>query len=141
MSSTQDPSKEPFDIDETGDATALSATEDAKLLAGLSYISQIVLPAVLPVILLATQETKRSAYLRYHVVHNLAFTVLAILYYLIAALVYVVVTAAAPCLACFLWVLFLVPAGVLIYYGYMGFTGKCPEVPWLTQYLKQVGWV
>jgi len=141
MSSTQDPSKEPFDIDETNDATALSATEDAKLLAGLSYISQIVLPAVLPVILLATQETKRSAYLRYHVVHNLAFTVLAILYYLVATLLYVVVSAAVPCLLCFLWVLFLVPVGVLIYYGYMGFTGKCPEVPWLTQYLKQEGWV
>ena len=141
MSSTQDPSREPFDIDETSDATLLSATEDAKLLAGLSYISQIVLPAVLPVILLATQETKRSAYLRYHVVHNLAITVLAILYYLVATLVYVVISAVVPCLLCFLWVLFLVPVGVLIYYGYMGFTGKCPEVPWLTQYLKQEGWV
>ncbi len=141
MSPTRDPSKEPFDIDEANNATALSATEDAKLLAGLSYISQIVLPAVLPVILLATQETKRSAYLRYHVVHNLAFTVLAILYYLVATLLYVVDSAAVPCLLCFLWVLFLVPVGVLIYYGYMGFTGKCPEVPWLTQYLKQEGWV
>ena len=141
MSSTQDPSKEPFEIDETSDATALSATEDTKLLAGLSYISQIVLPVVLPVILLATQETKRSAYLRYHVVHSLALMILSVLYYLVATLIYVIVSAAVPCLLCFLWLLFLVPGGVLVYYGYMGFTGKCPDIPWLSPYLKQEGWV
>ena len=141
---TQNPNapQEPFGLDESqpggGPATC---TDNEKLMACLCYASQPILPAVLPVILLVTEGYKKSPFVRYHAVHSLALFVATIIYELAMVGVYVLSSAIAACLACVLWVLFLAPIAVLVYYAVIAFQGKSPEVPYVTKFLKDSNWL
>ncbi len=133
--------REPFGMDEPQGPRPPSTTDNERLLAGLSYFSQIVVPAVLPVILMLTDETKKSDFVRFHAVHGLALFVASVIYALVAVIVFVVLGAIAPVLTCLTWILFLVPFAVLIYYGVLAFQGKRTEIPWLTQFLRDNNWL
>jgi uncharacterized membrane protein len=139
--------QEPFGVDEPQGPRPPSTTDNDRLLAGLSYLSQLVVPAVLPVILMLTDETKakctsfRSDFVRFHAVHGLALFVAAVIYELAAVIVFAIIGAIAPFLACLTWILFLAPFAVLIYYGVLAFQGKRTEIPWLTQFLRDNNWL
>lgn len=134
---------EPFDIDEPVDEALYPPpqSDNEKMLAGLSYASQIIIPALLPVILLVSGDTKHSRFLRYHAIQSIALLIVSLLYYLVAALVYVLASALAPCLVCVLWIVFLPPAGAMLYYGLGGFRGEYVDIPYLTRFLKDNNWL
>ena len=52
------------------------ASPDDRLIAMLSYASQIVLPVVMPVIVLISESSKRHPFQRYHAVQSLALMIL-----------------------------------------------------------------
>ena len=139
--------QEPFGVDEPQapqpprNTPPSATTDNERLLGGLSYLSQIVVPAVLPVILMLTDEVKKSDFVRFHAVHGLALFVASLIYSLVAVIVFVVVGAILPVLVCLTWMLFLVPFAVLIYYGVLAFQGKRTEIPWLTQFLRDSNWL
>lgn len=137
--------QEPFGVDEPQGAAQgaphSATTDNERLLAGLSYLSQIVVPAVLPVVLMLTDEVKKSDFVRFHAVHGLALFVASVIYSLVAVIVFVVLGAIAPALTCLTWILFLAPFAVLIYYGVLAFQGKRTEIPWLTQFLRDNNWL
>lgn len=133
--------QEPFGMGEPQGPRPPSTTDNERLLAGLSYLSQIVVPAVLPVILMLTDETKKSDFVRYHAVHGLALFVASVIYVLAAVIAFVIIGAIAPGLACITWILSLAPFAVLIYYGVLAFQGKRSEMPWLTQFLRDNNWL
>jgi len=142
MEPNLNPNQEPFGLEEERAPEAdLSPTENDRLLAGLSYLSQILIPAVFPVILLLTEDTKKRRFLRFHSIQSLGLLVATIIYYLAAVVVQAVIGAVLPFLLCLTWVLFLVPAGALCYYAYQSFTGKYAEVPWLTDFMRGNGWL
>lgn len=116
-------------------------TETERLLAGLSYVSQVLVPGVLPAILLLGEDGRRSGFLRYHAMHSLALLVVTILYYIAATLVFIVLGSIATLLICLLWMLFLPPVVVLAYYGYQAFKGRREVVPYLTDLLRRYGWL
>ena len=132
---------EPFALDESGSVGPSMAKDTERLLAGLAYISQIVLPGVLPAILLLAADSRGNAFVRHHARQSLGLLVASILYYLGASLVYAAASAIAGCTACILWVLFLLPAGVIVYYGYLAFRGDLTEIPWLSGFMRQNGWL
>ena len=140
---SQDPRTrdEPFSIDPQNTGPGEIITENEKLLGGLAYASQILLPGVLPAVLLISKETSTSKFVRYHAVHGLALLVATILYYIVAIIVNVIVSAFASCLLCLLWIAFLLPLPVLLYYAVMAFQGKYAEIPWLTRFLSDNKWV
>lgn len=121
---------EPFALQQPPDS-------NDKILAGLSYVSQIVLPAVLPTVLLLTGESKRSPFIRHHAIQSLALLVATILYEILAGIVFVVVGALVPCFACGVWLIFLLPLVPIVYYGWQSFQGQYVDIPWLTRFLKQ----
>jgi uncharacterized membrane protein len=139
--------QEPFTLDEEaaaqqqGGPTPPAFTENERLLSGLSYVSQIILPAVFPVVLLLSEDTRRNAFMRYHAVQSLGLLVATILFYLAAGAVYAVVAAIAPVLLCLLWLIFFVPAAVMLYYGYKAFRGEYVEIPYLTPFMRGNGWL
>jgi uncharacterized membrane protein len=142
------PQQEPFGLEDhtarpsaTASSSTPSSTENERLLAGLSYLSQVIVPAVLPVILMLTDETKKSDFVRFHAVHGLALFVAAVIYSLGAVVVFVVLGAIVPVLTCLTWILFLVPIAVLICYGVLAFQGKRTEIPWLTAFLRSNNWL
>jgi uncharacterized membrane protein len=125
---------EPFGI---GEPAGAPISDNDKLLAGLSYVSQFLVPLVLPLVLLLGEDSKRSPFIRHHAVQSLALVVAAVAWEVAA----VVVNAVAACLACILWVLFLAPIVPFIYYGVLAFQGKYVEIPYLTKFLKQNKWL
>jgi uncharacterized membrane protein len=130
---------EPFAVEPPKAASAPS--DNDRLLAGLSYVSQIVIPAVFPVILLASNETKNSPFMRFHAIQSLGVLVASIVYYLAATVAYALVSAVIPPLACVLWLLFLVPTAAGLYCGFEAFRGKYLELPWLTQFMRDNHWL
>ncbi len=134
--------EQPFGVDEASSAGGpVGLTENEKLMACLSYASQLILPAVLPIILLLTEEYKRSPFVRHHAVHGLALLVVTVIYELAMVGVFALASAVVACLACVTWVLFLVPVGVFAYYAVVAFKGRSPEVPYLTKFLKDSNWL
>jgi uncharacterized membrane protein len=133
MNETLPPTSEPFDLH----GETPSPTSNDKLLAGLSYVSQIVLPAVLPAILLLGGESKRSAFIRHHAISSLGLLVAAVLYEILASIVFVVVSALVPCFSCAVWLIFFLPLIPIMYYGYQALQGQQVDIPWLTRLLKK----
>ena len=141
MESNQNPSPaEPFALPESQAPQPVLSDND-KLLSGLAYVSQLIIPAVLPVILLVSEQTKHSAFVRYHAIQSLGALVATVVYLLAAVVVYVAASALLPPLVCLLWVLFLVPIPILIYYGYKAWRGVKVEIPYLTKFMRDNGWL
>ncbi|MHB1293631.1 MAG: DUF4870 domain-containing protein [Anaerolineae bacterium] len=120
---------------------AATQTDNDRLMAGLSYLSQFVLPAVLPAILLLSGDTNRRPFVRFHAVHSLALLIASVIYELAVTVLLVIASLLAPCLSLVLWLLFLAPILPFLYYGVMGFQGKSPDVPYLTRFLRQNNWL
>ena len=132
---------EPFVLDEAKTTTRQVVTENERLLGGSAYLSQLIVPVVLPIILLVADDTKASAFLKYHATQSLILLVATIMFYLAAGIVYVVLTAIIPLLGCIAWIPFLAPTGVLLYCGIQAFRGVLVELPYLTDFSKQQGWL
>jgi len=135
MTETPPSAPEPFDIQ----GGAPSPGSNDKLLASLSYWSQIVLPAVLPAVLLLGSEAKRSPLIRHHAIQSLGLLVATVLYEILASIVFVVISALVPCLSCAAWVIFFLPILPLMVYGYRALQGDYVDIPWLTSFLKRNG--
>ena len=117
-------------------------TSDDRLWAGISYLSQALVPVLVPVILLISESNKDRPFQRYHATHSLALFAISVLYEIVAAIVYAILTAiSAGCFGCILWPVFLVPIVVLVYYAYLSYSGEYFEVPYLTEFLRDQDWI
>jgi uncharacterized membrane protein len=121
---------------------AEDTTDNDRLMAALAYASQVVVPVLVPAIMLLAEESKERPFQKFHAVQSLGFLVAAIIYEVLAAIVYCglsVVT--SGCLACVLWVVFLVPALPALYYAYQAYQGLYFKIPLLTDFLVQSQWL
>jgi len=124
------------------------ANADDRLIALLSYVTQIVIPLVMPVIVLLSESSKLRPFQRYHAVQSLALTCLfiavsvavgigtAILQVipLVGMLIGLLVLCLSP-IAYFMAVI------ALLYYGYQAYQGKRFAIPGLTAFLRDQGWI
>jgi uncharacterized membrane protein len=115
---------------------------DDKLWAALSYITQVIVPILVPVVLLVAESNRKRDFQKYHAVHSLTLFAVAVIYELLATLVYTVLSAVSlGCLACILWPIFLAPLVPFIYYAYLSYQGQYFEVPYLTRFLREQKWL
>jgi uncharacterized membrane protein len=112
-------------------------TENERLLGGLCYVSQILVPLLLPIIVLLTDEARKSLFVRYHAVHSLALLAVSFVYSLFALFGFLLLMLITGCLICVAWVLFLPPLVMMIYYGWQAFVGRAPVIPWVTETLQK----
>jgi len=118
------------------------ASSDDKLLGGLAYLSQIIVPLIVPVIMLVSETSKARPFQRYHAVQSLGFLAAEIVYEVAATIVFTILTAiTGGCLGCVLWVLFLIPIIPALYYAYLAYQGKRFDIPYLTQFMREQGWL
>jgi uncharacterized membrane protein len=126
----------------------ISASPDDRLIALLSYATQIMVPLVMPVIVLLSESSKKRPFQRYHAVQSLALALffgLAGVLIGIASLVVMVV----PLVGWLVGVLLmcLIPIGwamaviAMLYYGYQAYQGKRFAIPGLTSFLRDQGWL
>lgn len=134
-----------FMHDATMDA---EASRDDKLIALLSYVTQIVIPLIMPVIVLLSESSKKRPFQRYHAVQSLSLTLLFIAIAAAATigtgiiqvipLIGQLVGVLMLCLTPIAWFMAVI---ALLYYGYQAYQGKRFSIPGLTSMLRDQGWV
>ena len=124
------------------------ADSDDKLIALLCYVTQMVIPLVMPVLVLMSESSKKRPFQRFHAVQSLALVSLFVL----LSLLITVGTAIISIIPVVGWliglaVLCLSPIAVLMgyfavgYYGFQSYQGKRFGIPGLTTFLKDQGWL
>lgn len=117
-------------------------TDNDKLMAALAYISQAIVPIIVPLIMLVSEELKTRAYQKYHAVQSLGFFVAVVIYEVIAAVVFVVCSIVTLGFGAFcLWIIFLVPFIPAVYYAYLAYQGNYFDIPVLTNFMVQQKWL
>lgn len=124
------------------------ADNDDKLIALLCYVTQMVIPLVMPVLVLMSESSKKRPFQRFHAVQSLALVSLFVL----LSLLVTIGTAIVSIIPVVGWligltVLCLSPIAVLMgyfavgYYGFQSYQGKRFGIPGLTSFLKDQGWL
>jgi uncharacterized membrane protein len=125
-----------------------SASPDDRLIALLTYATQIVIPLVMPAIVLISESSKKRPFQRYHAVQSLA---LALFFGLAGVLIGVgsLVVMVVPLIGWLVGLLLMciIPIGwamaviAMLYYGYQAYQGKHFAIPGLTSFLRDQGWL
>jgi uncharacterized membrane protein len=129
-------------------AVDAEASPDDRLIALLSYATQVVIPLVMPVIVLLSESSKKRPFQRYHAVQSLA---LALVFGLLGIMVGIgsMIAWAVPLIGWLVGIVMmcLMPIGwamaviALLYYGYQAYQGKRFAIPGLTSFLRDQGWL
>jgi len=121
---------------------AKDTTDNDRLMAGLAYATQIIVPIIVPAVMLLAEESKKRPFQKFHAIQSLGFLVAAVVYEILAAIVYTGLTiVSAGCLGCILWILFLVPAVPALYYAWRAYRGLYFKIPFLTDFMVNSKWL
>lgn len=131
------------------DATVdVEANQDDKLIALLSYVTQIVIPLIMPIIVLLSESSKKRPFQRYHAIQSMA---LMLLFIAIAAaatigtgiiqIIPLIGQLVAVLMLCLMPIGWFMAVIALLYYGYQAFQGKRFAIPGLTSMLRDQGWI
>jgi uncharacterized protein len=114
----------PEPISETLPGAESEVTSDDRLWGALSYF------ALIAIIMLLMEEKKNRPFIKFHAVQALALSVVIAIATFLVGLIPVV----GWCVAPFLWLVLLWPA-------IGAFGGKYTEIPVITNFIKNQGWV
>jgi uncharacterized membrane protein len=126
-------------------STPQEITDNDKLMSLLSYVIWLIVPLVV----LLSESGKTRAFQKYHAIQSLGVLVVAIIFDVVVSLcgclgsaVLAAVTAGLGSLltVCVPFLGF-VPWAVSIYYGIQAYQGKYVEIPYLTNFMVQQGWL
>ncbi len=121
---------------------AKDSSDNDRLMAGLAYATQVMVPIIVPAVMLLADESKKRPFQKFHAVQSLGFLVMAVIYEVLAAIVYTVLSIiTGGCLACVLWVIFLVPIVPALYYAWQAYKGQYFKIPWLTDFMVSSKWL
>ena len=118
---------------------ATDLVENDKLMAALAYF----LTPIVPVIILLVDTMKVRPFQRYHAVQALGFFVVG---YVIGGVVLGIIFAVCSAItlglaALCLWIIFFLPLIPAIYYAMIAYQGNYFEIPMVTQFMIQQGWL
>jgi len=125
-----------------------AANSDDRLIALLSYITQIIIPVVMPIIVLLSESSKKRPFQRYHAVQSLG---LAVAFILLGVLVGVgtAILQVIPLIGwlvgfvvlCLSPIAYLMAVVAMLYYGYQAYQGKRFAIPGLSSFMREQGWL
>lgn len=130
-------------------AVDVTADSDDRLIAMLCYVTQVLIPLVMPAIVLLSASSKKRPFQRFHAIQSLAlsstFIVFGLLMFVSLAIVAVVPVlgwlVSVLVLTCFMPLLVLMGFLALAYYGYQAYQGKRFSIPGLTSFLQDQNWI
>jgi uncharacterized membrane protein len=120
-------------------------TDNDRLMGLLSYVVWL----IVPLIVLLTEAGRTRAFQRFHAIQSLGVLVAAVIFDVVisvcgclATLVLAAITAGlGSLLAVCLMPIYLAPWAVSIYYGVRAYQGQYVEIPYLTSFMTQQGWL
>ncbi len=124
------------------------ADSDDRLIALLSYVTQIFIPVIMPIIVLVSESSKKRPFQRYHAVQSLAL----VLFFWAAFLLVSIGTGIVQivpligqligfiilCLTPIAWFAAVI---LVLYYGFQAYKGRRFAIPGLTSFLRDQGWL
>jgi len=109
-----------------------------KTIAALAYI----FPVIVSAIVLLSETNKARPFQRFHAVQSLGLAAVYIVWEIVVGIVTTIIGAVSGGLLCCIgWILPLLPIVPALYYAYQSYQGQTFEVPWLTQFMRQQGWL
>ena len=131
-----------------GAAIDISADGDDRLIALLCYVTQVMIPLIMPIVVLLSASSKKRPFQRFHAIQSLALFLTFILFGLlmgvgstILALVPIIGWLFVIVFFCFSPLLALMALLALAYYGYQAYQGKRFAIPGLTSFLQDQDWI
>ena len=130
-------------------AVDATADSDDRLIAMLCYVTQVLIPLVMPAIVLLSASSKKRPFQRFHAIQSLAlsstFIVFGLLMFVSLAIVAVVPVlgwlVSVLVVACLMPLLVLMGFLALAYYGFQAYQGKRFSIPGLTSFLQDQNWI
>jgi uncharacterized membrane protein len=129
-------------------AIDIEADGDDRLIALLCYVTQVLIPLVMPVLVLLSASSKKRPFQRFHAVQSLALSLTFILFGLlmgVGSLVFTLVPIigwlVVSVVFCLSPLLALMGFMALAYYGYQAYQGKRFSIPGLTSFLQDQNWI
>ncbi|MFO7741267.1 MAG: DUF4870 domain-containing protein [Anaerolineae bacterium] len=117
----------PMEEEEIMEEVAGEVTQDDKLWGLLSWLPWV--GWILAIVALLIEPQKDRPFVRYHAVQSLAANVVLTVVSIILG-----VTVILSCVAPFIWL-------VLLYPAVKAYQGEWVEIPWLTDFCKNQGWI
>ncbi len=110
--------------------------ENDKLFAALSYIFW-----PLAVIVLLSESNKSRPFQRHHAVQALGFGVAIFIVFIPLICIDIILGQISSILSCLLFPVFLAPAAIAIWFAYRAYQGEQFEIPYVTEFIKNQGWL
>ena len=125
-----------------------AASSDDRLIAFLSYASQVFIPLLMPIIVLISESGKKRPFQRYHAVQSLALSLTFFALFVATSvsavllqIIPIIGTLIGLALFCLMPIAYLMSIVAMIYYGFQAYKGKRFAVPGLTSFLQDQGWL
>jgi hypothetical protein len=117
--------------------------DDDRLISMLAWLSMVILQLpIVSIIQLLSPTMKDRPFQRHHAVTSLLFFGAAIVYEVVASIVFTILTTVTlGCGAICLWVIFFVPHALGLYYAFQAYGGKRVHLKYLSDWGKQQGWL
>lgn len=127
----------------SGANAAPEGTDDDRLMSMLAWLAMVILQLpVVSIIQLLSENTKNRPFQRHHAITSLLFYGASIVYEIVATVVFVILTTVTlGCGAFCLWVIFFVPHALALYYAFQAYGGKRVELPYVSKFARQQGWM
>jgi len=100
------------------------ATSDDKLWALLAYV----IPIIIPIVILLTEDKKNRPFIKAHAFQALLWGILYVIISTVTSAIFI-----GLCIGPLSWVL-------SIYWGYQAYQGKYVNIPVITNFVKSQGW-
>ncbi len=122
---------------------SVESDSDDRTLSALAWASMALLQLpIVSVVQLLSDNTKHRRFQQHHAITSLLFYVAGFAYEIAAAIVFTVLGALTlGCGYACLWLIFLVPHALALYYALQAYNGKTIELPVLSSYARKQGWL
>ena len=121
----------------------VESSSDDRLMSALAWLTLVLLQLpIVSVIQLLSPTTKDRPFQRHHAITSLLFFAAAMVYEVVAGIVYTILGALTlGCGYACLWVIFFLPHALGLYYALQAYNGKTIELPVLSNFGRQQGWL
>jgi uncharacterized membrane protein len=121
----------------------VESSSDDRLMSALAWLTLVLLQLpIVSVIQLLSPTTKDRPFQRNHAITSLLFFAAAMVYEVVAVIVYTILGALTlGCGYACLWVIFFLPHALGLYYALQAYNGKTIELPVLSNFGRQKGWL
>jgi len=123
--------------------TPVESSSDDRLMSALAWLTLVILQLpIVSVIQLLSPSTKDRPFQRHHAITSLLFFGAAVVYEVVAGILYTILGALTlGCGYACLWVIFFLPHALGLYYALQAYNGKTIELPALSNFGRQQGWM